>query len=59
MLQSLDRLKLSMADRYTIERLIGAGGMAEVYLAPAAFPTYCSPGPTPTIPAGRARAVTT
>ena len=33
MLHSLDRLKLAMADRYTIERLIGAGGMAEVYLA--------------------------
>ena len=28
-----DQLKLSMADRYTMERKIGAGGMADVYLA--------------------------
>jgi len=29
----LDRLKTAVADRYTIEREIGAGGMATVYLA--------------------------
>jgi serine/threonine-protein kinase len=29
----LERLKLAMADRYAIERKIGAGGMADVYLA--------------------------
>ncbi|MGD8727062.1 MAG: protein kinase [Gemmatimonadales bacterium] len=29
----LDRLKAAIADRYTIEREIGAGGMATVYLA--------------------------
>ena len=29
----LDRLKTALADRYTIERKIGAGGMATVYLA--------------------------
>ncbi len=29
----LDRLKTALADRYTIEREIGAGGMATVYLA--------------------------
>ncbi len=28
-----DRLKTALADRYTIEREIGAGGMATVYLA--------------------------
>jgi serine/threonine-protein kinase len=30
---SLERLKLAMADRYAIERKIGSGGMADVYLA--------------------------
>jgi Tol biopolymer transport system component/tRNA A-37 threonylcarbamoyl transferase component Bud32 len=30
---SLDRLKAALAERYTIEREIGAGGMATVYLA--------------------------
>ena len=29
----LDRLKTALQDRYTIERYIGAGGMATVYLA--------------------------
>jgi serine/threonine-protein kinase len=28
-----DRLKSALADRYTIEREIGSGGMATVYLA--------------------------
>jgi len=30
---TLDRLRASLADRYTIERELGAGGMATVYLA--------------------------
>ena len=30
---SLDRLTAALADRYTIERELGAGGMATVYLA--------------------------
>jgi serine/threonine-protein kinase len=30
---SIDRLRASLADRYTIERELGAGGMATVYLA--------------------------
>ena len=29
----VDRLKAALADRYAIEREIGAGGMATVYLA--------------------------
>ncbi len=29
----LDRLKTALADRYSIERELGAGGMATVYLA--------------------------
>jgi len=29
----LDRLKAALADRYTIERELGLGGMATVYLA--------------------------
>ena len=29
----LDRLKIALADRYAIERELGAGGMATVYLA--------------------------
>ena len=29
----LDRLKTALADRYAIEREIGAGGMATVFLA--------------------------
>ena len=33
MSDALDRLKSALADRYTIEREIGAGGMATVYLA--------------------------
>jgi len=33
MTDSLDRLKTVLADRYAIEREIGAGGMATVYLA--------------------------
>jgi serine/threonine-protein kinase len=28
-----DRLRAALADRYTIERELGAGGMATVYLA--------------------------
>jgi serine/threonine-protein kinase len=32
-LEQLDRLKAALADRYTIERELGAGGMATVYLA--------------------------
>ena len=30
---TFDRLKTALADRYAIEREIGAGGMATVYLA--------------------------
>jgi eukaryotic-like serine/threonine-protein kinase len=30
---SLDSLRASLADRYRIERELGAGGMATVYLA--------------------------
>ena len=30
--EPLDRLKSALADRYTVERMIGAGGMADVYL---------------------------
>jgi serine/threonine-protein kinase len=33
MTDQLDRLKTALADRYTIERELGAGGMATVYLA--------------------------
>ena len=33
MTDALDRLKTALADRYTIERELGAGGMATVYLA--------------------------
>ena len=33
MSDSLDRLKAALADRYTIEHELGAGGMATVYLA--------------------------
>ncbi len=29
----IDRLKAALADRYTIERELGSGGMATVYLA--------------------------
>jgi serine/threonine-protein kinase len=32
-MDAFERLALAMADRYTIERLLGAGGMADVYLA--------------------------
>jgi len=32
-MEPFDQLKLSMADRYSLERKIGAGGMADVYLA--------------------------
>ncbi|MHC4107687.1 MAG: hypothetical protein ACYSTY_06340 [Planctomycetota bacterium] len=31
--EQLDRLKAALADRYRIERELGAGGMATVYLA--------------------------
>ncbi len=30
---TFDRLKTALADRYAIERELGAGGMATVYLA--------------------------
>ncbi len=33
MTNQLDRLKAALADRYAIERELGAGGMATVYLA--------------------------
>jgi serine/threonine-protein kinase len=33
MTEQLDRLKTALADRHTIERELGAGGMATVYLA--------------------------
>ena len=33
MLDSFQRLQEAMADRYTLERVLGAGGMATVYLA--------------------------
>lgn len=33
MTEQLDRLKTALADRYTIESELGAGGMATVYLA--------------------------
>jgi serine/threonine protein kinase/tetratricopeptide (TPR) repeat protein len=33
MTDALDRLKTALADRYTIERELGSGGMATVYLA--------------------------
>ncbi len=33
MTDQLDRLTVALADRYTIERELGAGGMATVYLA--------------------------
>ncbi len=33
MTDSLDRVKTALADRYAIEKEIGAGGMATVYLA--------------------------
>ena len=32
-MSDIDRLSVSLADRYTIDREIGAGGMATVYLA--------------------------
>ena len=31
---TVERLRASLADRYTIERELGQGGMATVYLAP-------------------------
>ncbi len=33
MTDQLDRLKAALADRYKLERQLGAGGMATVYLA--------------------------
>jgi serine/threonine-protein kinase len=33
MTEQLDRLKIALADRYSIERELGSGGMATVYLA--------------------------
>ena len=35
MTDPLDRLRTALADRYAIERELGSGGMATVYLAPA------------------------
>ncbi len=40
----LDRLKSVLADRYAIEREIGAGGMAIVYLAECRLHTCASSG---------------
>ncbi|MEO8030313.1 MAG: hypothetical protein ABI765_05665 [Gemmatimonadota bacterium] len=37
---TLDALKTSLSDRYRIERELGAGGMATVYLAMTAFLGY-------------------
>ena len=31
-MEHFDRLKVALADRYTVERKIGTGGMADVYL---------------------------
>ena len=31
--EQLDRLKAALADRYTVQRELGSGGMATVYLA--------------------------
>ena len=31
-MEPVDRLKAVLADRYTIERQVGAGGMADVFL---------------------------
>ncbi len=33
MTETIDRLKTALADKYAIERELGAGGMATVYLA--------------------------
>ena len=33
MADPLDRLKAALADRYAVERELGSGGMATVYLA--------------------------
>ena len=33
MSDAIDRLKTALSDRYTIERELGAGGMATVFLA--------------------------
>jgi len=33
MIDALDRLKTALSDRYTIERVLGSGGMATVYVA--------------------------
>ncbi len=33
MAYTFDRLRYALADRYAIERQLGAGGMATVYLA--------------------------
>jgi serine/threonine-protein kinase len=33
MTDALDRLRATLADRYTIERELGSGGMAAIYLA--------------------------
>jgi len=32
-METLERLRVALADRYSIERELGAGGMATVYLA--------------------------
>ena len=31
--ERMDRLRAALADRYTLQRELGAGGMATVYLA--------------------------
>ena len=34
MSDNLDRLRTALSDRYAIQKELGAGGMATVYLAP-------------------------
>ena len=43
-MDALDRLKAALADRYTVERELGAGGMATVYLARARTRFAAKPG---------------
>ena len=38
MTDQLDRLKAALADRYKLERQLGVGGMATVYLAGETLP---------------------
>jgi hypothetical protein len=41
----LDRLAMAIGDRYRLERELGAGGMATVYLAAARPPVGCGSQP--------------